>query len=250
MLPSRALATAAGIALAATMSAGAGAQERAVTTDQTREPVVGLLDVPDLVGNGCGATEAPKGLAVFDTPAVQAPRGALRADVRGRSKDGASCEAVALVVRGPGVSTEALTEESGYEVPALIVYERSGEWFRIALHPGSAWVQHEPRDFLPYPDLLSERLAYVRKGWNGALWDEPGSGPGATVPRAWREHLGQDLTATVLAVRRVGSDTWIQLRLLTESCGETVPGVESVTGWIHAYTASGRPAAWFYSRGC
>ena len=250
MHPGGSLATVAGIALAATMSAAAGAQERAITTDQTHEPVVGLLEIPDLVGDGCSAAEAPKGLAVFDSPAAQAPRGTLRTYVRGRSNDGASCEAVALVVRGPGVATEALTEESGYEVPSLIVYERSGEWFRIALHPGSGWVKREPDDFLSYPDLLTERLAYVRKGWNGTLRDEPANGPGTSVSFEWRQHLGDDITATVLAVRRVGTDTWIQVRLLTESCGESVPGVGPVTGWIPAYTPSGRPTTWFYSRGC
>lgn len=240
----------AAMALCATMPRPGDAQERAVATDQTSERVAGLLQIPELVGDGCGASPL-QSINAFDSPAAQTSRGALRAYVRGRSDDGASCEDLVIVLRAAGGRrVEALTEESDYEVRSLVVYEHSGDWFRIALRPGSAWVQHDPRDFLQYPDLLLRRLAYVRKGWNGTLWPEPGRGAGDPVPTEWRQHLRDDVNVEVLAVRGVGKDAWIQVRLVTESCGETVPGVEPVTGWIPAFTTAGHPAVWFYSRGC
>ena len=237
------------VVLGATMAHPGRAQERAVATDQTYETIAGLLDVPDVVGEGCGV-EPPKSLDVFDAPTAAVRRGSLKLAVRRRSDDVATCEAPAFIVHATDGVFEALSEESDYEVRSLIVYEHSGDWFRIALRRGSKWVRHDPRTFLAYPDLLLERLAYVRKGWNGTLWQEPGSGAGEPVPFEWRKHLRDDVNADVLAVRLVGKDAWIQVRLVTESCGETVPGVDPVTGWIPAYSPSGRPAAWFYSRGC
>jgi hypothetical protein len=237
------------VALGATMAHPGHAQERAVATDQTYEPVAGLLDIPDVVGDGCGV-DPPKSLDVFDSPAATAPRGSLRLAVRRSGGDVTTCEAPAFIVRAADGISEALSEESDYEVQSLVVYEHSGDWFRIALRRGSKWVRHDPRAFLAYPDLLLNRLAYVRKGWNGTLWPEPGSGAGDAVPFEWRKHLRDDVNAEVLGVRLVGKNPWIQVRLVTESCGETVPGVDPVTGWIPAYSPSGRPAAWFYSRGC
>jgi len=242
-----------GLAIAlATMLSGAtsAGQERAVATDATGETVVGLLDIPGLVGGGCGLA-TPSSREVFDEPTDPAPRGAVTFIVHGRSRDGGTCDEGHLVLRASHTPQDlgVPTEESDYEVQALVVYERSEEWFRVALPRGSGWVRGTAQDFLPYPDLLVRRLAYIRKHWDGQLWSEPG-GVARAVPAEWRAHVGDDINADVLAVRHHGHDSWIQVRLLTESCGETVPGVKSLTGWIRAYGPSGRPAAWFYARGC
>ena len=250
MYPSRAFHGLA-IALATTLSGATSAgQERAVATGATGETVVGLLDIPDLVGGGCGLA-TPSSLDVFSDPTDPASRGSLTFMVHGRSKDGGTCDEGRLVLRASHTPQDlgVPTEESDYEVQALVVYERSGEWFRVALPRGSGWVRGTAQDFLPYPDLLVRRLAYIRKHWDGQLWSEPG-GVARAVPAEWRAHLGDDKKAEVLAVRHPGHDSRIQVRLLTESCGEAVSGVQPLTAWIPAYASSGRPAAWFYARGC
>ena len=247
----RTLSALTGLALAATISSAAGLrQERAVTSEATRERVIGLLDIPDMVEGGCGpATPATRD--VFNEPTDPAPRGALAFIVHGRSNDGGTCDEGHLVLRSRHTPHESgvPTEESDYEVQALVVYERAGEWFRVALPRGSGWVRGASQHFLPYPDLLVKRLAYIRKDWDGLLWSQP-AGVARKVPAKWRAHLRDDITADVLAVSQDGPDRWIQVRLLTESCGDTVPDVQPVTGWIRAYAPTGRPAAWFYSRGC
>jgi hypothetical protein len=250
-MSARAFAAIAGIVVMTTMSnATSVRQERAVTSDATREPVIGLLNIPDVVAGGCGP-EQPSRLDVLDAPLGALVQGSVTLRVKGRSSDGSSCEAADVVLSssGNGSEEDVPTEESDAEVRALIVYERSGEWFRIALNDGSGWVHADPQNFLQYPDLLINRLAYVRKGWDGTLWREPG-GVAAMVPETWTTHLGDDLNAEVLSVRRVGKQRWIHVRLVTESCGQILPGLQPVTGWIRAYDSSGRPAAWFYSRGC
>ena len=190
MYPSRAFHGLA-IALATTLSGATSAgQERAVATDATSETVVGLLDIPDLVGEGCGLA-TPSSRDVFDEPTDPAPRGALTFIVHGRSKDGGTCDEGRLVLRARHTPQDlgVPTEESDYEVQALVVYERSGEWFRVSLPRGSGWVRGTAQDFLPYPDLLVRRLAYIRKHWDGQLWSEPGGvarGRASRVARAPR----------------------------------------------------------------
>ena len=152
-----------------------------MATDATGETVVGLLDIPDLVGGGCGLA-TPSSRDVFDEPTDPAPRGALTFIVHGRSKDGGTCDEGRLVLRASHTPQDlgVPTEESDYEVQALVVYERSGEWFRVALPRGSGWVRGTAQDFLPYPDLLVRRLAYIRKHWDGAA-----------LVRAWRRRTGR-----------------------------------------------------------
>ena len=247
--------TAIGLLLAAADYSSQAAQswQWAVATDLTREKVVGLLNLPDLVAGGCGPVQ-PASAALYDAPSASGRSiGSITLRVADRQPDGSSCgDAQLIVQRTDGSPDEDLpTDETDYEVQAAVVYQRSASWFRIALQRGSAWVSRErPGDFQSYPDLLKDRLAYVRKGWSGLLWQMPGAGSGARVPSAWSHYFSEDIPVEVLEFRRIGGDAWIKVRLLTESCGERLEGVESATGWICAYDASNRPAAWFYARGC
>ena len=165
--------------------------------------------------------------------------------------DSDTVQRAALVFRrAQGNVEEALpTDESGYEVPALVVYQRFGPWFRVALQRGSAWLQGTPADFRSYPELLIGRLGYLRKGWDGKLCVAP-SGVGAPIGTAWQRYLIDDLPVTVLNVHRMGDDVWVEVRLEPESCGEKLEGVSPATGWVPAYRPWGTPSVWFYSRGC
>ena len=82
---------------------------------------------------------------------------------------------------------ELPTEESGYEIQAVIVYQQSGLWFRVALPQGSAWVLRSSNaDFEPFPELLGHNLAYLRKGWDGSWWQTPGATlNGVTAATGW-----------------------------------------------------------------
>ena len=96
----------------------------------------------------------------------------------------------------------------------------------------------------PYPELLGNSLDYLRKGWDGTLLRSPG-GTAATIVAGWRKYLTDDVPVTVLGVRRIGDEVWIEVRLETESCGEKLEGVSPATGWIPAYRLPGtRRSTW------
>ena len=225
----------------------------AVNQNLTRERVVGLLNLPEIVGEGCGPQQ-PQSATLHDMPSKSSPRrGSITFQVTDRQPDGGYCGGARLIVqRTDGSSGEQLpTSESGYEIPAVVVYERSRSWFRIALQRGSAWmVRDNLNDFQPYPELLKDKLSFVRKGWDGKLWRTPGSGTGERIPAAWGPYLADGIGVDVLAIQRVGGAIWLRVQLKTESCGETLIGVKSAAGWIPAYLSSGTPSVWFFSRGC
>ena len=226
---------------------------RAVSQNLITEPVAGLLDLPEIVGSGCGPDQ-PGSVALYaGQSTAAAPIASIRLRVADRQPGGASCGAATVVVqRSAGGAEEQLpTDESGYETPAAVVYQRSGLWFRVALQRGSAWVKRDSvDDFLSYPRLLTGRLAYLREGWDGQLWRAPGAGAATRVPEVWASRLERDIPIDVLDVQSAGGTLWIRVRLQTETCGETIPDATPATGWVRAYRSSGRTSAWFFSRGC
>jgi hypothetical protein len=215
--------------------------------------VLGLLRLPEAVGEGCGS-DAIRVFALqsIDT-ATAPPVGTLRYQVSGRTAGGASCDSARFVMERSGGGEEAVpNDESDYEVSALVVVGRRGPWFQVALQKGRAWLRHEPEaDFLPYPELLTNRLAYLRAGWDGRLWASPEAKAPQPASPAWKKLASDDVVIELLGVRRIGDRAWIHLRTLSaNACDPDFPGAPSVTGWLPAYRMSGQTAAWFYSRGC
>jgi hypothetical protein len=224
----------------------------AVFKQVTQEPVLGLLNIPEIVGGGCGPNN-PETVALYPTPAEgQSPIGLVQYLVADRQPDGLSCGTVRLVLtRTSGAIEDVPNEESGYEIKALIALQRSSTWFRVALQQGSAWIKRDTaEDFESYPALLLEKLAFLLNGWDGQLWRRPNAGKPAPVPDVWKRHLDDDVAVEVLEIQIVADQAWLHVRLQTESCNGTIPDVVPVAGWVPAYRASGAVTAWFSSRGC
>jgi len=231
-----------------TLSLAAHAQSGWEYLTETPERIIGLLDLPEIVAYGCGP--APKRITatVFSKPAQNGPRAGTiywheQADV-----------ACGLMIERPGgVKEELPTLESGYEIPAAIVYERRDAWFRIRLKGGSVWIRHAPEeDFLSYPEMLEENLPDILQGWDGTLRAAPGPG-GAVTPlsEGWKVLLDRTLSAQYLGSQKVGDDLWLHVRLAAKTpCDQTYEGVTDLTGWIPAYRPNGTPTMWFASRGC
>lgn len=144
--------------------------------------------------------------------------------------------------------------ESGYEVPSLAVFERRGDWLRIALENDArrfGWVQEGGR-FHALANLLgSDNLTYLTAAWNGTLYD--GTGPNASGRQARRAN-GASRAGGETPYRGIGhaiarGRLWLHIEVLDNVCGAQEPRVVD-TGWIPAQSATGAQWAWFRSRGC
>ena len=113
------------------------AQDFVVAQSQMEERPAGLLALPEIFGKSpCEVSEA-KTLNLYGTPSKQrAPIGIIERLNPSRGRDDAECNQAHVVVRSiTGNTVESLpTDEGGYEEVKAVVYEHSGNWFRIALH--------------------------------------------------------------------------------------------------------------------
>jgi hypothetical protein len=234
------------------LSGSADAQRWIVSQGLATAPVIGLLDLPDVTDNfsddACQSTEAV-GKPLFGTPSSAGPAIGI---VYKRNHPEFGCTLI-LKRAGGSLEEELPTDESGYEIPAAVVYERQGRWFRIAMAQGSAWIEREnDNQFEPYPILLSERMAYLRDDWDGQL--RPGAGvqfKPAPLPIEWKEHVATQIGIEVLGLTRVGREDWIRVRFAIDRCGDsTTATLKPVEGWVPAYRPDGKTTAWFYARGC
>ena len=212
------------------------------------ERLVGLLDVPEVVQDGCGAAPTRATVRAYAAPSSTSPE---IGTIYWREEGDQWC---GLMIKSASGTAEKLPMlESGYEVPAAIVFERRGPWFRIRLNTGSAWIRHDdPKDFLSYPEVLRENLAHTMQTWDGTLRATPGRA-GRLVPLSsgWKALLDRQLSVEYLGSRRVANEWWLHIRLAAKAaCDQTYEGVTDVEGWIPAYHTDRTPLVWFSSRGC
>ena len=214
----------------------------------TPERLIGLLDLDDIVRGGCGPAPSRATARLFGAPSEAGPGvGTLYWQQVPNVGCGLTIE------RAGGIKELVPTLESGYEIPAAIVFEQRGSWFRIRLAKGSAWIRRkDPAEFLPYPELVWKKLPYMLYGWDGILRATP-SATGKVVPltQGWSELLDRAPSIEYLGSRRVGGELWLHIKLITDrDCREKLEGMTPVSGWIPAYRSNRTPSVWFSSRGC
>jgi hypothetical protein len=214
----------------------------------TPERLIGLLDLDNIVRGGCGPAPDRATARVYGAPSANGPSlGTLY------WHEVPSVECDLMIERPGGIKEFVPTLESGYEIPAAIVYERRGPWFRIRLANGSAWIRRDDvSEFLPYPELIREKLPHVLQGWNGTLRATPSvSGKVTPLTAGWKEMLSRGPSIRLLDTRHVVDELWLRIELTTEErCGPKLEGMTPVSGWVPAYRLNRAPNVWFSSRGC
>ena len=219
--------------------------------------VIGLLELPEVLGPEPCTPYTAKVINVLTGPSATLQRIGTIQVVRPMQlqPDGGCTSPVVRVKRQNNRMGELPTEEVGYEIPAVIVYERSGDWFRIRLDEGSGWIQiNDPERFTSYTSLVigDERPPYLDEVWDGALFNQPDrSSPRIALPPQWRSLLGKSISyVKVLESQTRASEVWFRIRLGAENaCGQVLENAPEVEGWIPAY-AGEKPVVWFFSRGC
>src|SRR5262245_45782896 len=212
------------LVLAGFLMGNAAAQDFIIAHSQTEERPSGLLALPEIRGEyPCEPVEAKK-LNLYATPSSQRVRVAIIERLNPQRPPGDSgCDELRVVVRRiSDNSVDRLpTDESGYEHPTAVVYEQSGNWFRIAIPHGSAWIERpNTNGFISYPEHLSgeEFATYLRGGWDGKIWLTPGAGAGMQAPEAWLAFTKEEIPVRVISTQVVRGEKWVRLRFQTEMC--------------------------------
>jgi hypothetical protein len=221
------------------------------------ERVIGLLDFPEVLGSGPCVPYTEKVVNVFTGPSTSLERIAtIEVITPMHLEPNGGCTPPAVGVKWlNGRIGELPTEEIGYEIPAAIAYERSGNWFRIRLDEGSGWIQiDDPEKFSSYANLVTsdERAPYLDEAWDGRLFNEPDrSSLTMALPAQWRNLIGKPISyVKVVESQTRGGELWFRIRLGAENaCAELLDNAPVVEGWIPAYVGEKR-IVWFYSRGC
>ena len=217
--------------------------------------VKGILEAPEIFGEYPCDRYEPRPVTVYAGPFLGGARmGVLEVLRPWYLSESSPCEAIEVGFRSQDTpeSEPIRYMEFGYEESGLIVAERSGEWFEIVLPARTGWIHSAaPERFHAYPDLVSESLAYVNRGWPGLLWSSPETGTPREISESWRPYTARDLTIEVLDARTVNGDLWFKIRLDSEyGCGTVTEDLPTEEGWVPGYGNSGENLIWFHSRGC
>jgi hypothetical protein len=244
-----------GVIFTLVLGVTAHAQRYVVAMNQAEERPVGLVALPEIFGDYPCEPIPQKTLQLYATPSKQRAAVATIERKNEAKPDGPDCEEAEVIVRR--VDKNAIgplpTDESGYEYTKAVVYERSGNWFRIAIPGGSAWIDRlNPEGFMSYPeDLASDAfLTYLRPNWDGKIWTTPGSGTPVAAPPGWQALAKEDIAVRVLSTEVRQGEKWIHIRFEKEVCGRTFGDLPAVEGWIPAYRDARMTSVWFWSRGC
>ena len=232
------------------------AQEFIVAQNQTEERPAGLLALPEIFGEyPCERFETKK-LDLFALPSKQqAPVATIERLKSAVQPNDQGCSETSVVVRrvSDNRADQLPTDESGYEEVRAVVYQQSGNWFRIAIPHGSAWIERtDSQGYLAYPEQLSGEsfLSYLRPGWDGKIWTTPGVEAGVLAPTAWRAVAKKEIPVHVVSTEIVRGEKWVRVIFETELCSGSLGNLPHLEAWLPAYRSSRETSIWFYSRGC
>jgi hypothetical protein len=214
-----------------------------------QERVIGLLALPEVFGRSACDRFTPRPVELRATPRGPVVGSVIVVKPWTHHSNG-GCEGLEVGVRAPRAATvqPLPTMEYAYEEPGAIVLEQRGQWFRVRLTVGSAWLEASANDeFHGLERLFENGLTYLTEAWSGQVATSPGSaGRPAKFPR-----LAAGQPVRVRRASREKEGLWFFVEILSHSgCdGDGEPSVAD-QGWVPAYGKVDAPTIWFYSRGC
>ncbi len=162
---------------------------------QRAEPVIGLLTLPEVFGDGPCGDFVPQNITLYAAPGSHDVVGAIRVnkspDVeKSANLEGPCAGQIVTVQRRSAAATPLPTKEHAYEAPAAIVLEQRGGWFKIRLSDGAAWLRASPRDeYHPLERLLEDGLTHLTEAWDVHLNASPGGTTRTRVPSDPRRRI-------------------------------------------------------------
>ena len=213
--------------------------------------VIGLLSLPQAFGSEMCAPFEPKDIPLHSTPNDGTAFAFVHVDRNWSFAPHGGCEGLEVSVHRGAEREELPTREYDYEMPAPIVLEQQGGWFRVRLQQGSGWIKASITDrFMPIAELFEEFVGVTRltQSFTGPLLAEPGGRAAATASRVVPLQ-----TVQVLEFRDAGGRTFVKVDVMSHSlcdAGNHGPPEVVATGWLPLHAPTGDPTIWFSSRGC
>lgn len=226
------------------------AKEGASPRPSSQSRVVGLISLPQLFGDQSCDSYAPSEVGLYSEPDSAHPSGVIRVAQPWTLHEDGGCEGLRVVVDVESADSAAAlpTLEYGYETPGAVVLEQHGDWFKIRLADGEAWMRGSGENrFMPMEDLLASNLTYIAEPDGRGL----SSVPGSTDRPIAAGLLSAGRSVRVLESRTINGELWLRVAVYGQSpCESPEDPVTVAEGWLPARTQTGEPMVWFHARGC
>lgn len=216
---------------------------------RAKPPVIGLLEVPELMPADPCRVFAPVVLPLYASPEASIPIGQLHGSGRATATP---CEFPEVRLLVGEASQPIAIEEHGYEEQSLLVAEVRGGWYRIltGATPASAWLRPSPGHvYRPLAQLYKDTLTYLSDRWDRRLYARPNGGvrlvsAGSTPERRFEPSIRVEQVTVVDGVH------WARVTFVENPCDGDRGPVQGL-GWVRVHDANhDRPVLWFHSRGC
>lgn len=230
---------------------GGPTTERPATTADAPSRRLGLLTLPSVFGSQPCDTATPVPVPLFERQGDARPIGAIEVATRVQLEPEGGCRAPTIVFRRGDATLPLLTQEIGYEIPAVaVVAVGPSNWYRVRLDDtSSAWVQRrDPGEYRDLAALLTGAMTFTTAAWDGALAASPGSAP---APARDSSAGRADQPVAVVEVQSVAGQLWARVEIMSHSvCGGDGDPTVVRSGWLPLHDRRGEPTVWFASRGC
>jgi hypothetical protein len=224
----------------------------AVMLAQPSDRVIGLLELPEVFGDGPCARFAPRAVPLYADADGKQAIGTIEVDQNWSFAPHGGCEGLEVSVHQRDGRSELPTREFEYEAPAAIALDRRGPMVKIRLSGNrAAWVQAPAARFMSYESLLEEFTGVTF--FTDAFTGELRNAPALTVANPPTSRAKPGLPARVIESRRVGDRLWLNVEVFNHSlCAAGAQGPPETIGggWLLAHADNGEPTVWFSSRGC
>jgi len=218
-----------------------------VTSVIAEEPIIGLLTLPEVLGEGPCDDFSPEEIMLYSGMDKKLTSGVIKVDEFWTFPDLGGCEGLTVNTHiGDGQKGHALlTKEYRYEAAAAIVLETQGDWFKLKISSGSAWIQGTKKGkYFPLEYLFKNKMAYIESSSGIKVFRE------SSIYDSIGLVSNGDFVNVIKTVN-VDSKYWHHIQILDSSGCESIEPPEVLyEGWISAHTATGKLTTWFYSRGC
>jgi len=214
--------------------------------------LIGILSLPEIFGEyGCDTKKSGEVLLYSDSACTN-KIGKIRVARDYVLHDNGGCSDLEISVEnleGRQIAKNLPTQDYDYDGRGVLVIDKKGKAFKIALEKGSAWVcPGNKSKYYSLSDLYAMHDNAQLQFWDGYFYDKPG-GKKKRLNIMISEESAPEVK--IIDTKVFKGKLWFKVKVPAEDpCGEIDKSIKSATGWVPSHDKNGFPTLWFYSKGC